>query len=82
MGESTQHDLTGRVASQLDRHLVLPLLEFLQGRRRLYGDDDEEEILRAKMELLRETNMVDYAMDVHKSLYRTDQVPQGTYLVI
>lgn len=71
MGSS--HDLTWKVAPQLDRHLVFPLLEFLQ-ERQLYND---EEILKAKIELLSETNMVDYAMDIHKSLYHTDQVPQG-----
>lgn len=70
MGSS--HDLTWKVAPQLDRHLVFPLLEFLQ-ERQLYND---EEILKAKIELLSETNMVDYAMDIHKSLYHTDQVPQ------
>lgn len=70
MGNS--HDLTWKVAPQLDRHLVFPLLEFLQ-ERQLYND---EEILKAKIELLSETNMVDYAMDIHKSLYHTDQVPQ------
>ncbi|XP_078149495.1 eukaryotic translation initiation factor 3E [Carex rostrata] len=70
MGSSD--DLTWKVAPQLDRHLVFPLLEFLQ-ERQLYND---EEILKAKIELLSETNMVDYAMDIHKSLYHTDQVPQ------
>ncbi|XP_043725172.1 eukaryotic translation initiation factor 3 subunit E-like [Telopea speciosissima] len=67
-----QYDLTRRVAPQLDRHLVFPLLEFLQ-ERQLYPDG---EILKAKIELLNKTNMVDYAMDIHKSLYHTEEVPQ------
>ncbi|XP_020589723.1 eukaryotic translation initiation factor 3 subunit E [Phalaenopsis equestris] len=67
-----EHDLTSRIAPQLDRHLVFPLLEFLQ-ERQLYADD---EILKAKIDLLSQTNMVDYAMDIHKSLYRTEEVPQ------
>ncbi|OAY74455.1 Eukaryotic translation initiation factor 3 subunit E [Ananas comosus] len=66
------YDLTSRIAPHLDRHLVFPLLEFLQ-ERQLYDDD---EILKAKIELLSQTNMVDYAMDIHKSLYHTDDVPQ------
>lgn len=41
--------------------------------RQFYGDD---EILKAKIELLSKTNMVDYAMDIHKSLYHTEDVPQ------
>ncbi|XP_062212782.1 eukaryotic translation initiation factor 3 subunit E-like [Phragmites australis] len=68
MGE---HDLTALMAAQLDRHLVFPLLEFLQ-ERQLYKD---EEILEAKIRLLNGTNMVDYAMDIHKSLHGTEDVP-------
>ena len=67
------YDLTPRIAPNLDRHLVFPLLEFLQ-ERQLYEND---EILKAKIELLNKTNMVDYAMDIHKSLYYTEDVPQG-----
>lgn len=67
-----EHDLTSRIAPHLDRHLVFPLLEFLQ-ERQLYAD---EEILKAKIDLLSQTNMVDYAMDIHKSLYHTEEVPQ------
>ena len=66
-----EYDLTPRMAPNLDRHLVFPLLEFLQ-ERQLYNDDH---ILKAKIELLNNTNMVDYAMDIHKSLYHTDDVP-------
>ncbi|GAB4843893.1 Eukaryotic translation initiation factor 3 subunit E [Ancistrocladus abbreviatus] len=66
------YDLTPKIAPNLDRHLVFPLLEFLQ-ERGLYA---EEELLKAKIELLSKTNMVDYAMDIHKSLYHTDDVPQ------
>jgi len=62
------YDLTPRIAPNLDRHLVFPLLEFLQ-ERQLYPD---EQILKAKIELLNKTNMVDYAMDIHKSLYRIE----------
>lgn len=66
------YDLTSKVSPFLDRHLVFPLLEFLQDRQ-IYA---EEEILKAKIELLAKTNMVDYAADIHKSLYHTEEVPQ------
>ncbi|GAA0184173.1 hypothetical protein Leryth_018442 [Lithospermum erythrorhizon] len=69
---AAKYDLTPRVAPNLDRHLVFPLLEFLQ-EKQLYPDAD---ILKAKIELLNNTNMVDFAMDIHKSLYHTDDVPQ------
>ncbi|XP_039019130.1 eukaryotic translation initiation factor 3 subunit E-like [Hibiscus syriacus] len=70
------YDLTPRIALNLDRHLVFPLLEFLQESQQ-YPD---EQILKAKMELLNKTNMVEYAMSkfitIHKSLYHTNDVPQ------
>lgn len=67
-----EYDLTSKIAPHLDRHLVFPLLEFLQ-EKQLYPDD---QILKSKIDLLSKTNMVDYAMDIHKSLYRTEDVPQ------
>ncbi|XP_026417635.1 eukaryotic translation initiation factor 3 subunit E-like [Papaver somniferum] len=66
------HDLTSRIALNLDRHLVLPLLEFLQ-EKQIHPD---VQILKAKDALLSQTNMVDYAMDIYKSLHQTDDVPQ------
>ncbi|PWA78759.1 tetratricopeptide-like helical domain-containing protein [Artemisia annua] len=72
MAEMSKYDLTPLIAPNLDRHLVFPLLEFTQ-EREIYPN---EQILKAKIELLNNTNMVDYAMDIHKSLYHTDDVPQ------
>jgi translation initiation factor 3 subunit E len=66
-----QYDLTALMAAQIDCHLVFPMLEFLQ-ELQLYAD---EEILQGKICLLSGTNMVDYAMDIHKSLHGTDDVP-------
>ncbi|KAG6469104.1 hypothetical protein ZIOFF_073802 [Zingiber officinale] len=34
-------------------------------------------ILKAKIQLLSHTNMVDYAMNIHKALYHTEDVPQA-----
>ncbi|KAJ0765271.1 putative proteasome component (PCI) domain, eukaryotic translation initiation factor 3 subunit E [Helianthus annuus] len=67
-----KYDMTPRIAPNLDRHLVFQPLEFTQ-ERQLYPND---QILKAKIELLNNTNMVDYAMDIHKSLYNTEDVPQ------
>ncbi|CAB68135.1 translation initiation factor 3-like protein [Arabidopsis thaliana] len=73
MEESKQnYDLTPLIAPNLDRHLVFPIFEFLQ-ERQLYPD---EQILKSKIQLLNQTNMVDYAMDIHKSLYHTEDAPQ------
>ena len=36
---------------------------------------DETDLLRGKLDLLSNTSMVDFAMDVHKSLYPDQEVP-------
>ncbi|KAJ8305792.1 hypothetical protein KUTeg_016337 [Tegillarca granosa] len=72
-----EFDLTSRMGQYLDRHLVFPLLEFLSVKE-LY---DEKEMLKGKLDLLSNTNMVDFAMDVHKNLYPDQDVPQKTELI-
>ncbi len=66
-----QWDLTPKMSPYLDRHLIFPLLEFLSVKA-IY---DETDLLRGKLELLSNTNMVDFVMDVHKSLYPDQEVP-------
>eukprot|EP00013_Stygamoeba_regulata_P005485 CAMPEP_0177637292 /NCGR_PEP_ID=MMETSP0447-20121125/4895_1 /TAXON_ID=0 /ORGANISM="Stygamoeba regulata, Strain BSH-02190019" /LENGTH=424 /DNA_ID=CAMNT_0019139213 /DNA_START=21 /DNA_END=1295 /DNA_ORIENTATION=+ len=66
-----EFDLTNTIASFLDRHLVFPLLEFLQSKM-IYPEDD---VLKAKLELLSKTNMVDFASEIHKSLHKSEDVP-------
>lgn len=66
-----QYELSSKLSKYLDKHLCFPLLEFLQDRG-VYNEDD---ILKAKFELLQNTNMVDFAMDIYKELYQTDDVP-------
>jgi len=64
-------DLTSKIGPYLDRHLVFPLLEFLSVKEYY----DETDLLRGKLDLLSNTSMVDFAMDVHKSLYPDQEVP-------
>jgi len=66
------YDLTPVIGQYLDRHLVFPLLEFLDIKKDIYSEDD---LLKAKLDLLDKTNMVDFAMDIFKKLHKTDEVP-------
>ena len=65
-------ELTTKLGPYLDRHLVIPLMEFLTVK----GIYDETDLLRGKLDLLANTNMVDYTMEVHKNLYPDQEVPQ------
>lgn len=71
MENMAKYDLTGTLSQYLDRHLVFPLLEFLSVKE-VY---DENDMLLGKLNLLSNTNMVDFAMDVHKNLYPDQRDP-------
>lgn len=67
-------DLTSRISPYLDRHMVFPLLEFidttlLPDAKVSYKASD---IGAARLALLRPTHMVDYAMDTYKSVHGED----------
>lgn len=64
-----QYDLLGRMSKYMDAHLLFPLLEFTQ----TCGIYKEDDLLRAKIELLKRTNMVDYAIDIYNAVNKTDQ---------
>jgi len=66
-----EYDLTRTVAEYLDRHLVFPLLEFV-GNLDIYQKD---EILKVKLDTLSKTNMVDFAGEIYKKLYNSDNIP-------
>jgi hypothetical protein len=63
-------DLTPLVAPYLDRHMVLPLLEFLKERvdqgQLAYRHEDLD---RTRLELVRPTHMVDFAEELYRSLH-------------
>jgi translation initiation factor 3 subunit E len=72
--ESTsKYDLTSTLSKYLDLHLMFPLLEFIDGNELLkYNHADIE---RARLALLKPTNMVEYAIEIHQSVEGTEAVP-------
>lgn len=66
-------DLTTKLAPFLDVHLVFPLLEFLSST----GIYDEHELLQEKLNLLNHTTMVDFAIDIYKTLTPEPDPPQN-----
>ena len=65
-----QWDLTSKNSSYLDRHMMFPLLEYLDGQIKAdkisYSSKD---VAAARLSLLRPTHMVDYAVDTYKSVH-------------
>lgn len=73
-----QWDLTSKISPFLDRHMMFPLLEYLDGLINAgtisYASKD---VAAARLALLRPTHMVDYAIDIYKSVHgESSQVPQ------
>lgn len=58
------YDLTPTLSKFFDRHLIIPLLEFLGGRQ-LY---DMNDIGKAKIKVLQDTKMFDYLLQEYASL--------------
>ncbi|KAF5398367.1 Eukaryotic translation initiation factor 3 subunit E-B [Paragonimus heterotremus] len=63
-----EYDLTQRISNYLDKHLILPLLEYISVKN-VY---DEDSLLKSKLDVLMRTSMLDYAADTYQTLYNTD----------
>jgi translation initiation factor 3 subunit E len=69
------------VGQFLDNHLVLPIVEFLD-EKKVYTDPNDPtksspELLQGKFDLLKRTNMTDYAQDFFKQLHPKEKsVPE------
>jgi translation initiation factor 3 subunit E len=65
-----QWDLTSKVSPYLDRHMMFPLLEYLDTMindgRVSYSAND---VAAARLALLLPTHMVDYAIDIYRGLH-------------
>ncbi|OEU13103.1 hypothetical protein FRACYDRAFT_172037 [Fragilariopsis cylindrus CCMP1102] len=77
-GGLEQWDLTNKNSAYLDRHMMFPLLEYLDGQIKAdkisYSSKD---VAAARLALLRPTHMVDYAVDTYKSVHgESAEIPQ------
>ncbi|CAM9324834.1 unnamed protein product, partial [Choristocarpus tenellus] len=68
---TSKYDITRVISEYLDLHMMFPLLDFVE-QREIYPED---QVARARMDLLESTNMADYAMDIYKTLNNTTQDP-------
>ena len=66
---NAHYDITLLLKPFFDRQLIIPFLEFLSGK----GIYKEEHILKAKMELLMGTKMVDAVLEIYE--YIGEKVP-------
>jgi len=73
MDEATRKewDLTPTIGRFLDRHLIIPLLDFL-AKREFFSSED---LGKAKLAVLFKTNMLDYAIEIHQDLHKQQEVP-------
>ncbi|KAI8372691.1 eIF3 subunit 6 N terminal domain-containing protein [Radiomyces spectabilis] len=69
---AAQHDLTLKMIPLLDRHLVIPLLDFLE-MKEVYTAQD---LYQAKYEVLSKTNMVDSIVETYKKLHPNQDTPK------
>ena len=71
MAEFAEHDLTKKMAMYLDRHLIFPLLDFLNAK----DIWPQAQLTDAKLSLLSKTNMIDYYAEIYKSA-KDQEIPQ------
>jgi len=67
-----QWELTHQLSKYLDRHLVIPLLEF-HSVKSLYDEDD---LVKARLDILSQTRMVDFYIEEYKKLNPNQEIPE------
>ena len=68
-----EYSLLPKLIPNLDRHLVFPLLNFLE--EETPEDEDTTDITQLKFSLLKETNMSDFVGDLHAQLNNLPERP-------
>ncbi|KAM3422428.1 Eukaryotic translation initiation factor 3 subunit E [Cercospora zeina] len=70
---AAQYSLLPKLITNLDRHLVFPLLNFEEEQRP--EEEDVSDITKLKYALLKETNMSDYVGDLYAQLNNLNEAP-------
>lgn len=66
-----EFDLLPKLIPNLDRHLVFPILEFVENN----GNDHSKEMKKLKFELLKETNMTDFLGELQMEIDGLNEKP-------
>jgi translation initiation factor 3 subunit E len=69
-----EYNLLPKVIKHLDRHLIFPLLQFVQEQSE--DDSANAEITKAKYELLKSTNMTDYVASLYTEINNVEEAPK------
>ncbi|KAK8805589.1 hypothetical protein WA158_002245 [Blastocystis sp. Blastoise] len=68
----SKYDIIGKISPFLDLHLLFPVFSWLEST----GMYIQKDLDMAKLELLKPTKMVDFAIEIYKSVNNTEEVPQ------
>lgn len=67
--DARKWDLTSSIAASLDSHHMFPILDFVEKTMvEEYSAYDAKTVAAARLELLKPTNMVDYAVDIYQKV--------------
>ena len=69
--EAAKYDLSAKIIPYVDKHLALPMVDFLI-EKKLYS---EEQLTEIKYTLLTDTKMIDCIIDEYKKMHKTEQIP-------
>lgn len=72
-GIAKEHNILPKLIANLDRHLVFPLLNFLE--EETPEDEDTTEITKMKFALLKDTNMADFVGNLYAQLHNLSEPP-------
>lgn len=71
--EQDTSSLLPKLIPHLDRHLIFPILEFLESQ--CADDDSAADVKQLKFTLLKETNMSDYVSNLYCELHNLSEPP-------